>query len=212
MAGKFITIEGGEGAGKSTNIEFIRARLAQAGIEVCVTREPGGTRLGEELRELLIKPRDDHKVDPMAELLMIFAARSQHIAEVIQPALDRGMWVVSDRFTDATYAYQGCGRALGIDTVAVLEQLVQGELRPDHTLILDLPTDAGMRRVNDRAEPDRFEQEKMEFFEKIRSWYRALPETNPQRYTLIDAGQSLPDVQHSILLVLDDMIDRLDQS
>ena len=197
MKGKFLTIEGGDGAGKSTNMEFICSKLATAGIDVVVTREPGGTSIGEELRELLIKPRDQG-VDPIAELLMIFAARAQHISELIVPALERGSWVVSDRFTDASYAYQGAGREVGETAVSILENLVQGELRPDMTLILDLPVDIGMERAGKRAKLDRFELEQRSFFERVRSCYLERSDSDSSRYRLIDASLPLNEVQAEI--------------
>lgn len=147
--GLFITVEGGEGVGKSTNIAYIRQQLEAAGTELMVTREPGGTPLGEELRDVLLGVRDTG-ISAMAELLLIFAARAQHIEEVIEPALEAGKWVVCDRFTDATYAYQCGGRGLSFETVAVLEKLVQGDLLPDYTLLLDAPVDTGMSRVQGR--------------------------------------------------------------
>ena len=204
MRGKFITIEGGEGAGKSTNIAYLAERIAASGIEVVTTREPGGTRIGEELRELLLRPREQD-VDPMAELLMIFAARAQHLTEVVIPALDSGRWVISDRFTDATYAYQGAGRELGEAPVAALEQLVQGELRPDLTIILDLPVDVGMERANGRAELDRFEQERNSFFERVRQCYLTRAADNPHRYCCVDASRPLDSVREQ----LDSVIERL---
>ena len=158
MQGKFITLEGGEGAGKSTNISFIQDYLQQRDIEVVLTREPGGTALSEQIREILL----DHKQDNMnsdTELLLMFAARAQHLAEVIRPALQAGRWVICDRFTDATYAYQGGGRGIATARIAQLEQWVQGELRPDMTLIFDLPVQTGLERAGNRSSPDRFEQE-----------------------------------------------------
>jgi len=165
--GLFITLEGGEGAGKSTQLAYIRQRLEAAGVTLHVTREPGGTPLGEQIRELLL----DHRQTDMAtdtELLLMFAARAQHLAERIRPALAAGEWVLCDRFTDATYAYQGGGRGIDSQRIAVLENWVQGTLRPDLTLLLDLPVNVGMARANGRGELDRFEREQQAFFDRVR--------------------------------------------
>lgn len=195
--GKFLTIEGTEGVGKSTNLAYVKTWLETRGIEVVVTREPGGTPLAEEIRALLLARRDEG-VDETAELLLVFAARAQHIAGVIRPALARGAWVLSDRFTDATFAYQGGGRGLSLDTIAQLERLVQGDLRPDLTLILDIDVQLGLERARQRGELDRFESETIAFFERVRAAYRARVDAHPQGYSLIDAGQNLPAVQADI--------------
>ena len=195
--GKFLTIEGTEGVGKSTNMAFVRAWLEERGIELVVTREPGGTPLAEEIRALLLAKRSE-KVDETAELLLVFAARAQHLAQVIKPALARGTWVLSDRFTDATYAYQGGGRGLSLAVIEQLEALVQQQLRPDLTLILDIDVGAGLQRASQRGELDRFESETLGFFERVRAAYRQRAEAAPQRYALVDAGQPLPQVQASI--------------
>ena len=195
--GRFITFEGTEGVGKSTQIETARAALAAAGVDVLVTREPGGTPMAEAIRELLLTPRDE-SVNPLTELLLMFAARAQHLHERILPALEQGCWVLCDRFTDATYAYQGGGRGVPMDQIAILEQLVQGDLRPDHTILLDAPVDIGMARAHDRSAPDRFEQEKVDFFQRIRDCYRQRAADQPQRYHVIDAAGSLEDVSKQI--------------
>lgn len=205
LRGKFITIEGTEGVGKSTNLAFVRDWLEAQEIEVIVTREPGGTPLAEEIRALLLAKRDE-SVDETAELLLVFAARAQHIAQVIKPALARGAWVLSDRFTDATYAYQGGGRGLSTQIIAQLEVLVQGELRPDLTLILDIDVELGLNRARQRGELDRFESETLAFFERVRGAYRARAEQAPERYALVDAGQDLPAVQSDISAVLKTML------
>lgn len=205
VKGKFITIEGTEGVGKSTNIAFIQDWLVKQGIDVVMTREPGGTPLAEELRQILLAKRDE-AFDPSAELLLIFAARAQHLAQVILPALSRGAWVVSDRFTDATYAYQGFGRGLNLETIETLENLVQGTLRPDLTLVLDIEVELGLARASARAELDRFESEKVEFFERVRAGYQKRAEQNPQRYARVDAGQSLEKVQQDIERVLKSLL------
>src|SRR5690606_12161838 len=178
MSGRFITLEGGEGVGKTTNRQFIEAWLAARGIPVVATREPGGTPYAEKIRGLLL----DHQVeavDPMAELLLIFAARAQHLAGVIRPALARGAWVLCARCTDATYAYQVGGRQLGMAPIAALETLVQGSLRPDLTLVLDIDPAVGMSRAGERGELDRFEVEKLAFFDRVRDTYLALAAANP---------------------------------
>lgn len=199
--GKFLTIEGTEGVGKSTNLAFVRDWLVARGLEVVVTREPGGTPLAEEVRGLLLSKRDE-SVDETAELLLVFAARAQHLAQVIQPALARGAWVLSDRFTDATYAYQGGGRGLSKSVIEQLEQLVQGDLRPDLTLILDIDVELGLNRARQRGELDRFESETIGFFERVRAAYRQRAQVAPERYALVDAGKTLPEVQAEIDRVL----------
>ncbi len=205
LPGKFITIEGTEGVGKSTNLAFVRDWLNAKNIEVVVTREPGGTPLAEEIRALLLAKRDE-AVDETAELLLVFAARAQHIAQVIKPALARGAWVLSDRFTDATYAYQGGGRGLSKQTIAQLEVLVQGELRPDLTLILDIEVELGLNRARQRGELDRFESETLVFFERVRSAYRTRASESPNRYALVDAGQELAAVQADLQIILSHLL------
>ncbi len=199
--GKFLTIEGTEGVGKSTNLAFVRDWLVARGLEVVVTREPGGTPLAEEVRGLLLSKRDE-SVDETAELLLVFAARAQHLAQVIKPALARGAWVLSDRFTDATYAYQGGGRGLSKSVIEQLEQLVQGNLRPDLTLILDIDVELGLNRARQRGELDRFESETIGFFERVRAAYRQRAQVVPERYAVVDAGKTLPEVQAEIDRVL----------
>lgn len=195
--GRFITVEGTEGVGKSTNIDFLCRLLKEQGIEIVLTREPGGTPLAEELRELLLSPREE-RVSQDTELLLMFAARAQHIENVIRPALERGAWVVSDRFTDATFAYQGGGRGVDIQSIELLEKLVQHDLHPDLTLLLDLDVEVGLKRASARSAPDRFEQEKLEFFGKVRSAYLQRAENEPQRFAVIDAAVPLDKVQQQI--------------
>ncbi|KEA61891.1 Thymidylate kinase [Marinobacterium lacunae] len=197
MSGYFITLEGIEGVGKTTNLNYVRQCLEERGIEVVVTREPGGTPLGEEIRELLLTPRDE-AVSEMAELLMMFAARAQHLFAVIEPALARGAWVLCDRFTDATFAYQGGGRQLAAEPVAMLERLVQKERRPDLTLLLDLPVEIGLSRAHARGKPDRFEAERVEFFQRVRDAYLERAQQEASRITVIDAAPSLDQVQRQI--------------
>lgn len=203
--GKFITLEGTEGVGKTTNREFIQQYLEARGVRLCVTREPGGTPLAEEVRELLLAKRDE-AVNEQAELLLIFAARAQHLHQVILPALARGEWVLCDRFTDATYAYQGAGRGLSLRTIATLETLVQGALRPDLTIVLDIDVGTGLQRAGSRSSPDRFESEALEFFERVRAGYRQRVAANPAGYAVINAGQPLPAVQQEIQQVLDRLL------
>ncbi len=199
--GLFITLEGGEGAGKSTQLAYIRQRIEAAGIPLHVTREPGGTPLAEQIRALLL----DHREESMAsdtELLLMFAARAQHLAQLIRPTLARGEWVLCDRFTDATYAYQGGGRGIDFDRIEVLEDWVQGELRPDLTLLLDLPVEVGMARAGQRGELDRFEREQRDFFERVRAAYLVRAEQEPGRFRIIDAAQDIVGVQRQIDAVL----------
>jgi len=197
MRGRFVTVEGGEGVGKSSNLAFVCGLLEAAGIEVVQTREPGGTPLAEEIRQLLL----DHRNDGMAvdcELLLMFAARAEHIARVIEPALAAGRWVLCDRFTDATYAYQGGGRGIDRERIARLEAFVQGGLRPDLTLILDVPVEIGMARARGRGALDRFEREQGEFFERVRSAYLEIAAAEPARVRVIDAAPPLEQVQAAI--------------
>lgn len=204
-AGRFITVEGGEGVGKTTNLAFIAQTLRDAGIEVVMTREPGGTPLAEQIRGLLLAPREE----PMhadAELLLVFAARAQHLQSVVLPALAAGRWVLCDRFTDATYAYQGGGRGLSMHRIAELEQIVQGALRPDLTLLLDIEVAAGMARAGARSAPDRFEQEQHDFFERVRRCYRARAAAEPARFRTIDASGALEEVQQQLTQVLTEAV------
>lgn len=202
-SGKFITLEGAEGVGKTTNREFIRRCIEMSGRTVIVTREPGGTPLAEQIRSLLLERREDGMASD-TELLLMFAARAEHLARVIRPALEAGTWVLCDRFTDATYAYQGGGRGIANQRIAALEEWVQGELRPDLTLLLDLPVAEGLRRAGQRSDPDRFEAEQVAFFERVRQAYLALARQHPARYRVIDATQPLEAVQKHIQTVLND--------
>ena len=203
--GLFITVEGGEGVGKSTNMAYLEDYLCEHGVDLLVTREPGGTPLGEDIRQLLLEVRDE-PVSGMTELLLIFAARAQHISERIEPALAAGKWVLCDRFTDATYAYQGGGRGLDVDCVKRLEALVQGTLRPDYTLLLDAPVGTGMARARGRGELDRFEQEAIDFFERVRHTYLKLAEEGNGRYRIIDASVPLEQVQRQLLKVCRELL------
>ncbi len=197
--GKFITLEGVEGAGKSTNLALISALVKSGGYDVLVTREPGGTTLGERVRGILLD-KEEHQMTPMAELLLVFAARAQHVAEVINPALARGTWVVSDRFTDSSYAYQGGGRQLGQGVVADLEQQVLGDFRPDRVIVLDIDVQAGLERAGRVSEADRFESEKRAFFERVREVF--VGRSSEPGYHLVDAGRPLKDVQTDITEII----------
>jgi dTMP kinase len=199
--GRFITLEGIEGVGKSTNLRFIAGCLRESGRAVVVTREPGGTAVAERIRRLLLDA-DADPVPPMSELLLMFAARSAHVAGVIRPALDRGQWVVCDRFTDASYAYQGGGRGLPESAIATLEALVQGDLRPDLTILLDADWAATKARRADRPASDRFEQEGQEFFARVRATYLARASSEPGRIRVVDATAPLVQVQSQIRKVL----------
>lgn len=206
MSGLFVTLEGPEGAGKSTNREYLAERLRANGVEVLLTREPGGTPLAERIRELLLAPSDE-RMAADTELLLVFAARAQHLAEVIRPALARGCVVFCDRFTDATYAYQGGGRGLSTERIAQLEDFVQGELRPQLTLIFDLPVEIGLSRAAARGRLDRFEQEGRGFFEAVRQAYLARAAAAPARYRIVDAAQPLDAVQRALDALLPELLE-----
>lgn len=203
MKPRFITLEGGEGVGKTTNLVFIEQYLTSRGVDLVRTREPGGTPLGEHLRGLLL---DSVTLSSQTELLLVFAARAQHLEEVIRPALAAGQWVLSDRFTDASYAYQGGGRDLEISVIGFLEQWVQQNLQPDLTLLLDAPVEIGMTRARNRGSSDRFEAENLRFFEKVRAAYLARAAEYPLRIKRIDASGSLGQVQAAISGHLDHLL------
>ena len=199
--GKFITIEGQDGAGKSTNVAVIEQCLKQNNISYVHSREPGGTPLGEQLRSLLLNTTDN-SIGDMAELLMIFAARAQHIEKVIEPALCAGQWVLCDRFTDATYAYQGGGRQMDMQKIIELEQFVQGALRPDLTLLLDIPVELGESRAGQRSEPDRFELQQHAFKQSVRACYLERAQNNPNRIKVIDSSQNIDEVKQQVINVM----------
>jgi len=203
--GRFITLEGSEGAGKSTHSRLIERLLRERGIDVACTREPGGTTLAEDLRAVLLARRDE-PVSALAELLIVFAARAQHLDQVIRPALAAGRWVLCDRFTDATYAYQGGGRGIPESDIALLERLVHPDLQPDLTLYLDLPIDVGLARVA-AARRDRFESETRAFFERIRAAYVARSARLP-RFTTIDARGSLAEVEARVEKAIVEYLER----
>lgn len=201
MSGRFVTVDGGEGAGKTTQMGFMREYLERRGCRVVVTREPGGTPLGEEIRGLLLGHRDGG-MTLAAETLLMFAARAEHLERVIRPALAAGYWVLCDRFTDATYAYQGGGRGLPLERIAVLEEWVQGTLRPDLTLLLDLPVATGLARAGKRGMADRFEREDVDFFEWVRAMYLERAAHEPDRYRVVDASQSIKAVRAEVETML----------
>ena len=207
MSGLFITLEGPEGAGKSTNREYLAECLRAQGVEVLLTREPGGTPLAERIRELLLAPTDEIMCAD-TELLLMFAARAQHLDAVIRPALRRDVVVLCDRFTDATYAYQGGGRGLSFERIGILEDFVQGTLRPDLTLVFDLPVEVGLSRAAARGQLDRFEQEGRAFFEAVRKTYLQRAAAAPSRYKVIDAGQPLAQVQQALDRLLPELLER----
>ena len=204
--GRFITVEGGEGAGKTTQIRFMRNFLEQRGLPVALTREPGGTGLGEEIRALLLGHRDDGMA-LATETLLMFAARAEHLQRVIRPALAAGHWVLCDRFTDATYAYQGGGRGLPPTQIAILENWVQVDLRPDLTLLLDVPVEIGLQRANRRSAADRFEPEEQAFFERVRTAYLQRARQYPDRYRIVDARYSLEQVRSGIEQMLGEWLE-----
>jgi dTMP kinase len=199
--GKFITLEGIEGVGKTTNREYIRSLLERAGKPCVETREPGGTPLGEALREMLLEHKHEG-MSPDAELLMMFAARAEHLHKVILPSLEAGNNVLCDRFTEATYAYQGGGRGINDRKISELENWVQGELRPDLTIILDAPVQTGRNRAGRRSAPDRIEIEQNDFFERVRQTYLQLAQHNPHRIAVVDASVVLEQVQDQIYHVM----------
>ncbi len=199
--GRFITVEGIEGAGKSTHIPVIRHFIEARGHRVVMTREPGGTAVGEHIRELLLEPREEG-MEADTELLLMFAARAEHVGRVIRPALAAGCWVLCDRFTDATFAYQGGGRGIAAARIEALEDWVQGDLRPDLTLIFDISPATGMARIGPRGSRDRIEGEKVDFFERIRDAYLERAARHPERYRIIDGEADLATVQARLAGVL----------
>lgn len=207
MKARFITFEGIEGAGKSTQVNTVAACLAKQDIPYILTREPGGTQLAEAIRKLLITPTEV-AMAPTAELLLMFAARAQHLEEVIWPALEQGVWVLCDRFTDATYAYQGGGRELPLAPIATLEALVQKETKPDLTLLFDIPVELGLKRAAKRAALDRFEQQEIAFFERVRNVYLARQQQDPKRFLLIDGARALNEVTEMVTCEFTDMLEQ----
>jgi dTMP kinase len=204
--GKFITVEGIEGVGKSTNIAAVVECIRSAGHEVLTTREPGGTPFAEDIRDILMN-RGDEPVPEIAELLLMFAARSFNVSNVIVPALEAGTWVVCDRFTDSTRAYQGGGRGIPIETIDRIANWVHGDTWPDLTILLDAPVDVGMARAGSRSEPDRFEQEQHEFFERVRACYLRLAEAEQERFVVVDTTRPIAHVGAEVVAVVERLLD-----
>ncbi len=202
MRGKFITVEGIEGVGKSTNIDFLSSLIGEKGYTVLVTREPGGTPMAERIRELLLEHGDEPLPD-IAESLLFFASRSLHVNNTIRPALDAGKWVVCDRFTDASRAYQGYGRGLGVDKINMMADWVHADLQPDLTLLLDAPAELGKERAEKRGEADRLDAEEAAFYQRVREGYLGLAAAEPARFAVIDASQALKHVQADITRQMD---------
>ncbi|MDY6840917.1 MAG: dTMP kinase [Pseudomonadota bacterium] len=205
VRGQFLTFEGTEGVGKSTQLQVASRTLDELGVDHLITREPGGTPMAESIRELLLAPRDE-PVHETTELLLMFAARAQHLHTRILPVLEAGRWVLCDRFTDATFAYQGGGRGVPESRIAQLEELVQGRIRPDHVILLDVTVETGMQRASRRGELDRFEQETVAFFERVRNTYLRRAEQSPDRYHRIDAGQSLEKVSADVASLITGLV------
>jgi dTMP kinase len=207
--GVFLTLEGGEGLGKSTAVKFIQQYLQQAQIDFISTREPGGTHAAEQIRHILLNPNLAETITPETELLLMFASRSQHIANLILPALESGKWVVCDRFVDASYAYQGGGRGFPVAQIKHLDNLIVGDLRPDVTILLDAAPQVGMARAKNRGTHDRIEQEKLDFFERVRSSYLARAKADPERFKVIDASRPLAAVQAELKVILDKTLEKI---
>mgnify|MGYP001811955636 FL=1 len=200
--GKFITVEGIEGVGKSTNIDFLTAAIEQRGHAVITSHEPGGTPMADRIRQLL-KEHGDEPMPDIAELLLMFAARALHVNNLIQPALAAGTWVICDRFTDSSRAYQGAGRGLPQEDINRLVEWVHGDLQPDLTILLDAPAAPGMSRADKRGAPDRIEIEREDFFERVRQCYLELAENEPERFVVIDANRDLDSVQRDLGAVVE---------
>ncbi|MGK0248696.1 MAG: dTMP kinase [Oleispira sp.] len=203
---QFITFEGGEGVGKSTNIEYCRQLLEQQGVDVIVTREPGGTEIAEIIRNELLKKPHNERMSDVTELLLVFAARAQHIEALIKPALHRGCWVLCDRFTDSTIAYQGYGRGLELAIISQLKAIAQLGIEPNKTFLLDAPINVGMERATARGPADRFETEQLDFFSRVRNGFLAIAKNAPNRVYVINAAQELPQVQVDLKLALEQLL------
>lgn len=203
--GMFLTVEGVEGVGKSTNMEFIAERITAAGFAVMTTREPGGTPMAERIRDMLLQHGDEPLPD-LAELLLFFASRTLHVENAIRPALAAGTWVICDRFTDASRAYQGAGRGLHMDRINTLANWAHGDLNPDLTVLLDAPEELGMSRAEKRGATDRLESEQLSFYARVRQQYLSLADTEPGRFAVIDASQPLAAVQVQIAAAVERLI------
>jgi len=199
--GMFLSLEGSEGVGKTTSLKFIQEYIESLGHQVLITREPGGTPMAEELRNILLAEREE-KVEANTELLLMFAARCQHVSQVIKPALQAGKWVICDRFVDASFAYQGGGRELGFSRIEALEKWCLGDFKPDLTLLLDMSVEEGIARTKKRGKADRFETEKMAFYERIRAAYLKRAEDDPERIIIVDATPDIATVQSSLKTIL----------
>ena len=209
VRGRFVTFEGGEGAGKTTQIQRAAQWLRESGIEVVLTREPGGTSRGEQLRKILLE-RNEEPMPQSCELLLMFAARATHLANLIEPAVARGAWVLCDRFTDATYAYQGGGRGIPTGDIDALVQIVHPHRQPDRTVLLDLPVAAGMARAhlrNGADGPDRFESERVDFFERVRQCYLDRAARDPARFRIVDAGGDVEQVAVAVRAAVASLLD-----
>ena len=209
--GRFITVEGIEGVGKSSNIDVLVRHIENAGFEVVQTHEPGGTPLSADIRNILMH-RGDEPIPEIAELLLMFAARSLNVNNNIRPALDAGKWVVCDRFTDSSRAYQSGGRGLPMETVNQVAEWVHGDLWPDLTILLDAPVEVGMARAGNRSKPDRIEKEKNEFFARVRESYLELAANEPERFVVIDTTRELSEVQADVVSEAQNMIDNIKKS
>ena len=203
--GRFITIEGIEGVGKSTNIAAIVERIEAAGHKVLTTREPGGTPFAEDIREILMN-RGDEPVPEIAEVLLMFAARSFNVSNVIEPALEAGTWVVCDRFTDSSRAYQGGGRGIPMTVIDSMADWVHGDTWPDLTILLDAPVDVGMARAGSRSAPDRIEKEQHDFFERVRDCYLALAAAEPERFAVVDTTADLDTVKREVVTLVEGLL------
>lgn len=206
LGGIFLTIEGIEGVGKSTAVKFIQERLAKENKNFIVTREPGGTLIAEQIRQVLLTPNPDEKMLPETELLLMFASRVQHVTQVILPALRANKWVVCDRYVDASFAYQGGGRGIDLSHIKMLDQWLLEGLTPTMTIILDAPAQMGLARAKHRGPHDRIEQEKAEFFERVRQVYLNRAKADSQRFRIIDATQPLAQVQADLGKLLDELL------
>ena len=203
--GKFITVEGIEGAGKSTNVTFIANQLINKGIDVVLTREPGGTKVAEQIRNILLADHDE-KIHADTELLLMYAGRIQHYNNLIKPALLAGKWVISDRFYDATFAYQGGGRKIPLERIQTIHDWSMGTIKPDNTIYLDVPVEVGFSRIVKRGELDRFEKEKKQFFEDIRQQYLSIADSEPNRFEIVDASLSLAQIEQILIKLCDKII------